>query len=169
MIPRGCEPTSRHRGWSAWVSMAHRARAHTQGLVQSPLDAKGSEARPLPVTDYHEPPESLTTETRDRHRALVSLREEIEAVDWYDQRVALCGDEELKAILAHNRDEEIEHASMTLEWLRRRNPAWDRTLRQYLFTEGPITELEHGAGAGAGSRASSEGLGIGGRSKGPTR
>lgn len=113
------------------------------------------------MTDYHEPPDALPNEARDLHRALMSLREEIEAVDWYHQRVVLCSDEELEGVLAHNRDEEIEHACMTLEWLRRRVPAWDRKLRQYLFVEGSILEAEH-----AGSvRAAAEGLGIGGRRK----
>ena len=110
------------------------------------------------MTDYHEPPEALSDEIRDAHRALTSLREEIEAVDWYHQRVAMCSDEGLAAVLAHNRDEEIEHAAMTLEWLRRRYPVWNDQLRKYLFTEGPITEIE---GDGGGGGAPSESLGIG--------
>jgi len=91
---------------------------------------------------YHEPLDKLSPETMDFHRAVVSLIEELEAVDWYNQRVDACGDPELRGILAHNRDEEIEHATMTLEWLRRNMPAWDAALRTYLFTEGPITEIE---------------------------
>jgi ferritin-like protein len=75
----------------------------------------------------------------------VSLIEELEAIDWYDQRVDASNDESLKAILAHNRDEEREHAAMSLEWLRRSDPRWDRILRTYLFTEGPITEIEEAA------------------------
>ncbi len=98
--------------------------------------------------DYHEPAEALPPDVRDAHRALVSLKEEIEAVDWYHQRVALATDGDLRAVLAHNRDEEIEHACMTLEWLRRRMPAWDEALRTYLFTEAPITEVEHEATSG---------------------
>jgi hypothetical protein len=94
------------------------------------------------MSDYHEPPEALSPEVRDAHRALASLKEEIEAVDWYHQRVALAGEPELEAVLAHNRDEEIEHACMTLEWLRRHMPGWDANLRTYLFTDGPITEVE---------------------------
>ncbi len=84
---------------------------------------------------YHEPIEQLSTETRDMHRAIVSLMEELEAVDWYNQRVDACGDPELKAILAHNRDEEKEHAAMVLEWIRRRDPRFDKELRDYLFTD----------------------------------
>jgi ferritin-like protein len=88
---------------------------------------------------YHEPVEKLSAATMDFHRAVISLIEELEAVDWYNQRVDACADQELKAILAHNRDEEIEHASMTLEWIRRRNPVFDRELRETLFKDGPIT------------------------------
>ena len=88
----------------------------------------------------HEPVDKLSPETMDFHRAVVSLIEELEAVDWYNQRVDACVDPELRAILAHNRDEEIEHASMTLEWIRRRSPVFDRQLREYLFKTGPITD-----------------------------
>jgi ferritin-like protein len=88
---------------------------------------------------YHEPVDRLTPATMDFHRAIVSLIEELEAVDWYNQRVDACGDPALKAILAHNRDEEIEHAAMTLEWIRRKNPVFDRELRDTLFKDGPIT------------------------------
>jgi uncharacterized protein len=84
---------------------------------------------------YHEPIEQLSTETRDMHRAIVSLMEELEAVDWYNQRVDACSDPDLKAILAHNRDEEKEHASMVLEWIRRHDPRFDKELRDYLFTD----------------------------------
>ena len=87
---------------------------------------------------YHEPIEELSDETRDLHRAITSLMEELEAVDWYNQRVDACRDAELKAILAHNRDEEKEHAAMVLEWIRRRDPEFDHELRDYLFTEGEI-------------------------------
>ncbi len=87
------------------------------------------------ANDYHEPFELLDESTRDHHRALTSLKEEIEAVDWYHQRVALASDATLARVLAHNRDEEIEHACMTLEWLRRAMPAWDAQLRKYLFSD----------------------------------
>ncbi len=87
---------------------------------------------------YHEPIEELSDDTRDMHRAITSLMEELEAVDWYNQRVGACKDGELKAILVHNRDEEKEHAAMVLEWIRRRDPAFDKELRDFLFTEEPI-------------------------------
>ncbi len=87
---------------------------------------------------YHEPIDELTDETRDMHRAITSLTEELEAVDWYNQRVDACTDPELAAILAHNRDEEKEHAAMVLEWIRRRDPTFDKELKDYLFTEREI-------------------------------
>lgn len=87
---------------------------------------------------YHEPVDELRPETRDIHRAIVSLMEELEAVDWYNQRVDACQDAALKAILAHNRDEEKEHAAMLLEWLRRRDETLDKELKDYLFTDKPI-------------------------------
>jgi hypothetical protein len=89
---------------------------------------------------YHE--SNLREETRDMHRAIVSLMEELEAVDWYNQRVDACQDPELRAVLAHNRDEEKEHAAMVLEWIRRRDPVFDKELRDYLFTDKPIAALE---------------------------
>jgi ferritin-like protein len=92
---------------------------------------------------YHEPIEELSDETRDMHRAIISLMEELEAVDWYNQRVDVCKDDELRAILAHNRDEEKEHASMIMEWIRRRDSRFDKELRDYLFTDKPIASLEH--------------------------
>ncbi len=81
---------------------------------------------------------NLPDEVKDMHRAIASLVEELEAVDWYNQRVAVCSDEELKAILAHNRDEEKEHAAMLLEWIRRQDPTFDHELKDYLFSEKPI-------------------------------
>ena len=92
---------------------------------------------------YHEPINELSDATRDMHRAIVSLMEELEAVDWYNPRVDARKDEELKAILAHNRDEEKEHAAMVLEWIRRQDPAFDKELRDYVFTDEPIVDLEH--------------------------
>jgi ferritin-like protein len=88
---------------------------------------------------YHEPVEELSNETRDMHRAIISLMEELEAVDWYNQRVDACKDDELKHILAHNRDEEKEHAAMVLEWIRRRDPGFDKELKKFMFTEKPLT------------------------------
>ena len=87
---------------------------------------------------YHEPLEKLSAETMDMHRAIVSLMEELEAVDWYNQRVDACTDAELKRILAHNRDEEKEHAAMILEWIRRRDSAFDHQLKDNIFSDGPI-------------------------------
>ncbi|MGH8635842.1 MAG: encapsulin-associated ferritin-like protein [Burkholderiales bacterium] len=111
---------------------------------------------------FHENEDLLDPETRDRHRAIASLGEELEAVDWYDQRVKAAHDDELRAILAHNRDEEKEHAAMVLEWLRRRDSKLDEHLRNYLFQQKAPLEREHelegeseAAGAGDGS------LGIG--------
>ncbi len=95
---------------------------------------------------YHEPFDKLTERTKDFHRALLSLREEVEAVDWYQQRVDLTKDEELKRILEHNRDEEIEHAVMTLEWLRRNMPGWDEEMREILFKDGPLGHHGHDDG-----------------------
>jgi ferritin-like protein len=90
----------------------------------------------------HEPIESLSPATRDLHRALVSLMEELEAIDWYQQRADATTDAELRAVIEHNRDEEIEHAMMALEWIRRQSPKFDENMRTYLFSEGPITEVE---------------------------
>jgi hypothetical protein len=112
----------------------------------------------------HEPADSLDPATVDRHRAVASLMEELEAVDWYDQRIDATGDAALAAVLQHNRDEEKEHASMVLEWLRRQDKVLDGHLRRYLFTERPIPEIEPPGGAGGdggGFPASSGSLGIG--------
>ena len=111
----------------------------------------------------HEPAELLDPQTIDYHRAMTSLCEEREAIDWYDQRGKATGDASLAAVLAHNRDEEKEHAAMTLEWLRRRDAALDSNLRKYLFTTAPVTEVEatsEGPDAGGGP-AGAESLGIG--------
>lgn len=111
------------------------------------------------MSNYHEPAEELSPQARNFSRALNSLKEEIEAVDWYHQRVDLTEDESLQGIMAHNRDEEIEHACMTIEWLRRNMPGWDEELRTYLFSEGNITELEEGEEGGATGSTQSLGLG----------
>jgi uncharacterized protein len=110
----------------------------------------------------HEPVEQLSSDTIDRHRAIASIQEELEAVDWYDQRAEATSDESLAAVLAHNRDEEKEHAAMTLEWLRRRDPALDSHLRTYLFTSDPITEIEKAAEAGSADATAEGCLNIGG-------
>ena len=91
---------------------------------------------------YHEPLDLLSEKTRNMHRALVSLQEELEAVDWYQQRADACSDEELKAVLLHNMREEVEHAAMVLEWLRRNSETFDGHLKTYLFTEKSILEIE---------------------------
>jgi ferritin-like protein len=110
----------------------------------------------------HEPEDRLQRSTIDEHRALVSIMEELEAVDWYHQRADATEDADLAAVLVHNRDEEKEHAVMTLEWLRRRDPVLDRHMRTYLFTDGSIVaeeeEAEHGDGEAGGGSGS---LGIG--------
>jgi ferritin-like protein len=108
----------------------------------------------------HEDESKLKPETIDRHRAIVSVMEELEAIDWYDQRLEAAQDPELGAILAHNRDEEKEHAAMVLEWLRRRDAKLDEHLRTYLFTDRPILELEE-AEEGKDSSAGDGSLGIG--------
>jgi ferritin-like protein len=98
----------------------------------------------------HEDKDVLGPEIIDNHRAIVSIMEELEAVDWYDQRAKAASDPELRRILEHNRDEEKEHAAMALEWLRRRDKALDQHLRTYLFTEGPLEEIEEKAEGGEG-------------------
>ncbi|MDA0240737.1 MAG: ferritin [Proteobacteria bacterium] len=90
----------------------------------------------------HAPRERLSKETLSMHQAIVSVMEELEAVDWYRQRADDCDDEALKNILLHNMREEIEHASMVLEWLRRNSEDFDRELRQYLFSDRDITAQE---------------------------
>lgn len=94
------------------------------------------------MSDLHEEVGDLTDAAKDAHRALTSLKEELEAVDWYNQRAAATHDDAIRAVLAHNRDEEIEHACMLLEWLRRNIPKFDEHLRTYLFTTEPITSIE---------------------------
>jgi len=109
--------------------------------------------------EYHEPYDKLSEEAKDLHRAISSLIEELEAVNWYHQRADVTTDEQLKRILIHNRDEEVEHAAMALEWLRRRLPALDTELREILFQDGEIVhhhgEDQAGEGPGPG------GLGLG--------
>jgi len=114
--------------------------------------------------NYHEPSELLSEETKNLHRAVVSLKEELEAVDWYQQRAEACSDGELRAVLVHNKNEEIEHAMMILEWLRRHSSAFAANIETYLDSSGPITEVESKETAGSGEkseRAASASLGIG--------
>lgn len=96
------------------------------------------------MNNYHEPHDLLSNETKDFSRAMVSLTEEIEAVDWYQQRLDVTDDQQLKKILMHNRNEEMEHACMLIEWLRRNMDGWDEQLRQYLFTNKEIIKVEKG-------------------------
>lgn len=92
--------------------------------------------------EHHEPREVLPQIVLDQHRAIASLNEEMEAVIWYHERAAASQDPEIKAVMEHNRDEEIEHACMILEWLRRNFPGFDQEMRTYLFKDAPITQLE---------------------------
>ena len=107
--------------------------------------------------------DGLDDATIDRHRAIASIMEELEAVDWYDQRAKATKDEALRALMEHNRDEEKEHAAMVLEWLRRNDPKMDEELRTYLFKEGDITKLEEAETGGeeAGATDGEGSLGIG--------
>ena len=105
---------------------------------------------PMSSEAFHEPLELLSEETKNMHRAIVSLREELDAVDWYQQRAEACSDDDLKAVLIHNKNEEIEHAMMVLEWIRRHNPVFDANIKTYLNTKVPITEIEAEAEAGGG-------------------
>ncbi len=97
------------------------------------------------MSEYHESVENLSAESVDHARALHSLKEEIEATDWYNQRAAATANASLKTLLIHNRNEEIEHASMLIEWLRRNMDGWEEQLRTYLFTEKNILEVEEEA------------------------
>ena len=111
---------------------------------------------------YHEPSELLSENSKDLHRAIVSLMEELEAIDWYQQRAEATQDLALRAVLEHNRDEETEHAMMVLEWLRRASPVFDAHIRTYLMKEGPITGLEtrkkHGTDGAVTGQANHEAL-----------
>lgn len=115
---------------------------------------------PQGSTTFHESEEHLSPAARDMHRALVSLMEELEAIDWYQQRVEATHDEELRNILRHNRDEEQEHAAMVLEWIRRRDPSFEGKLRAYLFSDGPIVGREEAVTA-RGAAPSSNGVSLG--------
>jgi ferritin-like protein len=113
---------------------------------------------------YHEPSELLSDETKNLHRAVVSLKEELEAVDWYQQRAEVCSDGELRAVLVHNKNEEIEHAMMILEWLRRHSSVFAVNIETYLGSSGPITGVETEENAGFGEKTetvASASLGIG--------
>lgn len=121
--------------------------------------------RRMSSESLHEPIELLSEGTKNQHRAIVSLREELEAVDWYQQRAEACTDAELKAVLIHNKNEEIEHAIMTLEWLRRKDPVFASNIATYVGSTGPIVGVEQAATGGGGAvteaPSSSVSLGIG--------
>jgi ferritin-like protein len=117
---------------------------------------------------YHEPLELLSEDTKNMHRAIVSLKEELEAVDWYQQRAEACTDDELRGVLVHNKNEEIEHAMMNLEWIRRHSEVFDSNVKTYLQSKGPIlavekqqTAAETGAATSASGASGASGLGIG--------
>ncbi len=110
---------------------------------------------------FHEAPEVLSEETKNMHRAIASLREELDAVDWYGQRADGCSDDGLRAVLVHNKNEEIEHAMMLLEWIRRRSDVFDANASTYLRSSGPITAVERQKTGGAAPVVGSPSLGIG--------
>jgi hypothetical protein len=118
--------------------------------------------RVMSSESYHEPIELLSDEIKNQHRAIVSLKEELEAIDWYGQRAEACSDRELQAVLTHNKNEEVEHAMMTLEWLRRTSPVFSSNIDTYLKSSGPITEVEKQTTSGTpGLAGASSSLGIG--------
>jgi len=108
----------------------------------------------------HEPAEQLSDETIELHRAIVSLMEELEAIDWYSQRADACKDTQLQEILRHNMNEEIEHASMALEWIRRNVDKFNEALKLYLFTTGDVTTLEEAAKQGKEGATNRENKGV---------
>jgi hypothetical protein len=110
--------------------------------VQPKPTASAAKDLPMSSDGLHAPRERLSKLTLHLHQAISSLREELEAVDWYRQRADDCDDAELKGLLLHNMKEEIEHASMILEWIRRNEPLFDKELKEYLFATGPILGKE---------------------------
>ncbi|MDD5542472.1 MAG: ferritin-like domain-containing protein [Acidobacteriia bacterium] len=111
-------------------------------------------------TAYHESLDLLPEDTRNMHRAIVSLMEELEAIDWYQQRADACSDPQLKDVLLHNKNEEIEHATMLMEWIRRHSDHFNEMMHKYLFTEQPIAGIEKGAGTDGPAPVATETLGI---------
>ena len=111
--------------------------------------------------NLHEPIELLSEDTQNQHRAIVSLREELEAVDWYQQRAEACTDAELRSVLTHNKNEEIEHAMMTLEWLRRKDPTFAANIGTYVGSTGPIIDVEKGVTAGGSEAATTASVSLG--------
>lgn len=101
---------------------------------------------------FHEPLGALSEATKEMHRAIVSLIEELEAIDWYQQRAEACSDAELREILLHHREEEIEHAMMNLEWIRRNDATFREKVAAYVNAAGPITAIEAARRAGEPER-----------------
>jgi ferritin-like protein len=132
------------------AGVPHQTTPPTSDREESTLASEG----------FHEPLDLLDEAALDYHRAMSSLCEELEAIDWYHQRVQATDDETLAAVLAYNRDDEKEHAAMALEWLRRRDTVLDAQLRKFLFSSGPITEVGQSSEATSASTASGS-LGIG--------
>jgi len=128
--------------------------------------------RAMSSDTYHEPLELLSEDTKNTHRAIVSLMEELEAIDWYQQRAEACSDPELSAVLTHNKNEEVEHAMMTLEWLRRKVPVFDENIGTYINSSGPILEVEEamtgasGKGEGGSGKSSKVNGGASGKGEG---
>jgi len=122
---------------------------------------------PMSSESYHEPIELLSEETKNMHRAIVSLKEELEAVDWYQQRAEACSDDELRAVIVHNKNEEIEHAMMNLEWIRRHSEVFDANIKTYINSKGSILAVEKaaseggGGGGGGGSKPSTGAASLG--------
>lgn len=119
-----------------------KAPMPTAAVTAAPASAPASAPPAAAGSGIHIPAGKLTRRSAHLHYAISSLREELEAVDWYRQRADDTEDPDLRAILLHNANEEIEHAAMLLEWLRRTEPRFDKELKEYLFTTGPITEAE---------------------------
>ena len=127
-------------GLNVTILYKRTAYALCDSLSPAAREAGNHEEKTMSSIGYHEPVEELSAETRDMHRAIVSLMEELEAVDWYNQRAEVCTNSELKAILQHNRDEEKEHASMLLEWIRRQDAKFSDEIKDYLLTDKPIAD-----------------------------
>lgn len=150
--------TSAHLKESFYLRRRYNVRRNAEIRKDRIIETRFSERRD--TMQFTEPADVLDQQTADQAKALKSLMEEVEAVNYYNQRAATTPNAELKALLAHNRDEEIEHAVMLIEWLRRNMDGWDDELKTYLFTSAPLTQVESGGGAAA-SGVSSKTLGIG--------
>ena len=127
-------------GFLSRVFRRRRGRPALPGETETKAPQTKPEGGAMSSEGLHEPIAKLSHEALNLHRAIVSLMEELEAVDWYNQRAEGATDDELRKILIHNRDEESEHAVMVLEWLRRNHPVFDKELRKRLFKDGPIGE-----------------------------